>query len=324
MKSDYGVLIDKLRDCHEIIVCGHVNPDPDCIGTMLALDQAFAGKSKGWRLVMDEPVPSYLDYLDGIDRFITSDALDIRPQKVLLVDCSEPERCGSWLPPLIEQYQPQLYCLDHHLSNEFVGDGMVLETDAAASGEIAAVLLEKAGIEIDTAIATQLYTAIVGDTGCFRYTNTTPRTLRIGADLLAKHIDVEQIRIRLFESHSYTNMQMIRVAFENMQVELNGQLCYMIIDHQSMLDAGAASGDCDNIVSNTLTLSGVKIGLLFEEYPDMVKVSMRCRNGYRVDHLAQSFGGGGHLLASGCRIKASLEQAKTEVLAAARQLLQAQ
>lgn len=323
MKSDYGVLIDKLREGREIIVCGHINPDPDCIGTMLALDRAFGGQSQGWRLLMGDPLPAYLDYLAGIERFITPDALDIEPRTVLLVDCSEPERCGGWLPPLIEQYRPQLYCLDHHQSNDFSGDGLVLETDAAASGEIAAVLIEKAGIEIDTAIATQLYTAIVGDTGCFRYTNTTPRTLRIGANLLDKHIDAELIRIRLFESNSYKNMRMIRAAFDNMQVEADGRLCYMVIDRQAMAEAEAVGSDCDNIVSNTLTLDGVKIGLLFEEYQDFVKVSMRCRSGYRVDQLAQRFGGGGHLLASGCRFKGGLEQAKTMVLAAARQLLDA-
>ncbi len=321
MKSDYGVLIDKLREGREIIVCGHINPDPDCIGAMLALDRAFSGESQGWRLVMDDAVPSYLDYLQGIERFITPADLDIKPHTVLLIDCSEPERCGKWLPPLIEQYRPELFCLDHHLSNDFTGDGMVLETDAAASGEIAAVLIAKAGIEIDTAIAAQLYTAIVGDTGCFRYTNTTPRTMRIGADLLDKHIDAEQIRIRLFESHSLKNMQMIRVAFDNMQIEADGQLCYMVIDYQSKLNASAGDSDCDNIVSNTLTLSGVKIGLLFEEHPGLVKVSMRCRNGYRVDQLAQHFGGGGHLLASGCRVKGSLEQVKDQVLTAALQLL---
>ncbi|MCL2496872.1 MAG: DHHA1 domain-containing protein, partial [Clostridiales bacterium] len=242
-----------------------------------------------------------------------------QPDAVLLVDCGETKRvsCG-WLDTYAALPH---YCIDHHVSNDFNGILSVVEPAASSTGEIVAAISVEAGLFINNAAATCLYSAIVNDTGCFRYHNTTPRSLAMAAKLLDQDVDKEQIRIQLFENRSPVAMAMLKTAIHNLNVLGGGELCYTFIRYKDILAHNAAKDDLYNITNYTLIQSGVKIGLFFEEYQDSVKISLRCRQGWRVDRLAKEWGGGGHMLAAGCRISGSLDEVMPLMLQKARGLL---
>ena len=147
-------------------------------------------------MVVDGEVPANLYFIPGLSDLVSPQDIDKDHfSAVLMVDCGEPQRCGTWLEPMLSG--KRLFCLDHHSTNEFVGEVAVIEPQAVAAGEIVCAICQEAGLNFDDDSALSLYTAIAGDTGCFRYLNTTPRCLNQCATLLPQ-VDFELIRIQLF------------------------------------------------------------------------------------------------------------------------------
>lgn len=319
MNENYRPMLDMLLHQRDLLLVGHEDPDCDCLGSLLALYRGFGGCDKGWKIALNDEIPSNLRFLPGLELMVNPSQLTPEDfAAVLLVDLGEPDRAGAYLPPLIAG--KPLYCLDHHFSNHFQGQLALVEPEAAAAAELAAVLLEQAGISPDDETALCLYAAMAADTGCFRYLNTSSRCLRLAGQLLPQ-VDLELVRICLFENRSLANVKMMAACLNNIQVEQEGRLAWSFLSQEEMRRWQATAADCHNIVNYTLSLAGVKLGLLFEEHQGLVKLSFRCRRGFRVDQLAQQFGGGGHLLAAGCKLPGSLEEVRPPVLAAARQLL---
>ena len=303
---------DFLLSCHNLLIAGHHDPDADCIGAILGLYHVFGGARLGWLPVLEDDIPQNLYYLPGRELILRPAQLRAQPAAVLLVDCGAARRASrGWLDAYV--HLPH-YCIDHHSSNDFQGELAVVEPQASSSGEIVAAISMEAGLPINSEAAICLYSAIVDDTGCFRYQNTTPRALSMAAKMLEQGVDKEQVRIQLFESRSPAAMAMLKTAFNNMSVMDGGEICYTFVRYQDMLAQNAVKDDLHNITNFTLIQAGVKIGLFFEEYQDSVKISLRCRQGWRVDRLAQEWGGGGHMLAAGCTISGSLEDVMPMVL----------
>ena len=315
----YQQFLDALLRCNDLLITAHHDPDADCIGSMLGLYHLCGGKERGWIMALEDDIPLNLRYLPGWELIVRPADISTQPTAVLLVDCGEQCRVSrSWL----ETYSNlPFYCLDHHVSNEFKGELALVEPYASSSGEIVAALAEATGLTLDCEAATCLYSAIVSDTGCFRYENTTPRSLAMAAKLLEQGVNMEQVRVKLFESRSSAGMAVLQTAFRNMQFTADNKLCYSFVRYEEAQAVQAVMADFHNIANYTLLKSGVKIGLFFEECSDYVKVSLRSRQGLRMDKLAQALGGGGHMRASGCLINGSLEIALQQVLEKALEML---
>ncbi len=321
MNEAYQNMIETLRRQHGLLLVGHEDPDCDCLASMLGLYFGFHGAEKGWRMLRRDAVPANCDYLPGLDRMLDPEQLDIEPQAVLLIDCGEVSRTGDWLAPLLAAKPLPLYCIDHHMSNSFTGSPALIEPQAAAAAEIVTALLNAAGEPIGPDAALALYSGMVADTGCFRFNNTNARCLQLAAQLLPQ-VDLELVRIRQFENRSYANLKMLSAVLRDLTTACDGRLCWSWISREEQRRYGAGYNDCHNLVNELLALSGVKVGIVFEEYDGFVKLSLRCRSGYRVDELARQFGGGGHCLASGCKIEGDLAAAIPPVIAAARKLFE--
>ena len=318
--SHYQQLIDFLHGCDDLLLTAHHDPDADCLGSMLGLYHMFAGKQRGWVMVLEDEIPQNLHFLPEVELIVHPQQILRRPAAVLLVDCGEVSRVSrGWLDTYIGL---PFYCIDHHISNDFKGELAVVEPDASSTGEIVAALCETAGQPLSTEAATCLYSAIVSDTGCFRYENTTPRALEIAARLLRLGVDMEQVRIKLFENRSPSGIAILQTALNNLQFIAEGRLCYTFVRHKEALAVQAKVADLNNISNFTLLQNGVIIGVFFEEYEDHVKISLRSRRGLRVDKLAQSLGGGGHMRAAGCSLKGDLDSILPQVLSKARKLLE--
>ncbi|MBQ1501694.1 MAG: bifunctional oligoribonuclease/PAP phosphatase NrnA [Firmicutes bacterium] len=316
MAQDYRKMIEFLETQDNMLICGHEQPDGDCLGSMTGLYLAFDGPRKNWRMVMSDPVPQNMTFLPAIDKAISPEDIDIPVEAVLMLDGSGLHRTGQWLAP----YLPgrKVYCIDHHLSRSFDGDYRVLEPEASATAEIIAAIVGDAGIEMTADIATCLYSGIAGDTGCFRFLNTTQRSLRQAAQMLP-FVDLEEIRIHLFEDCTMSNLQMKGYCCQNLRMEAEGRICYAVMDKETMVRLGGDINDTQGIVNYTLMPHGVQLGVFFEEHDDFVKVSFRSRKGYNACDLAHALGGGGHELAAGARIWEPLEKAVPMVINAAKE-----
>lgn len=313
MDNDYQLLIDSLLIQENVLITGHRDPDGDCVGTMLALYFAFDGKKKNWQLILDGDIPDNLSYLPGIELINKPEASSL-PAAVFLVDCSDIERAGEeWLLP----YWPKAskYILDHHLNCQAEGDIIIQESSASAAGEIAYRVINQAGLALNSDIAVNLYTAIVSDTGGFRYSNVTPEVFNIASRLLESGINLEKIRVNLFEQRSRTAMAILGAAISSLEYYHNNEIAFMTIDKQIIEKHGAKREDCKEIINYTMMPKGVKAGVLFEEQGDDIRVGLRCRDKYDVNKIASSFGGGGHALAAGCVFNNSaLDDVKQKVL----------
>jgi phosphoesterase RecJ-like protein len=315
----YQQMTDFLLSRDDLLLTAHHDPDADCLGSMLGLYHLCDGGRRGWILALEDEIPLNLRYLPGAELIVYPQQIERRPAAVLLVDCGEPDRASrGWLD---DYCGLPWYCIDHHVSNDFQGELAIVEPGASSTGEIVAALGEAAGLPLNIEAATCLYSAIVSDTGCFRYENTTPRALETAAKLLRLGVDMEQVRVKLFESRTPAGMAVLQAAFRNMRFAAAGQLCYTFVRHEEALAALAAPADFHNIANFTLIGDGVKIGLFLEEGGGYVKVSMRSRQGLRMDKLAQSLGGGGHIRAAGCLLSGNLKSALPGVLEKALAML---
>ena len=317
--TDYIEMAGVLQGCKDLLITAHHDPDADCVGAILGLWHLFAGEQHGWTMVLEDEIPPNLKYLPDCGRIVHPADIVVQPQAVLLVDCGEPDRVSrGWLDAY---YNLPFYCIDHHVSNVFRGELALVERDASSTGEIVAAMGEAAQLPVNIQAASCLYCAIVSDTGCFRYENTTPRSLEIAAKMLRKGVDMELTRVHLFESRSPAGMIVLQAAFRNMQFAADGALCYTFVRHEEAAAVQAVAADYNSIANFTLMRSGVKIGLLFEEYDNDVKVSLRSRQGLRMDKLAHALGGGGHVRAAGCRIDGNLETVLPLVLEKALEMI---
>lgn len=321
MKQDYRQMIDILQKSKNLLITGHQDPDGDCIGSMLGIYHAFDGKSKGWQMVLQDDMPAYLAFLDGFEEIKTPPDISIKPDGVLLLDCAQAKRAGA---EFLDEYlgKAPFYAIDHHPAQDCDCDHCIIEDQASATGEICAAIVDEAGISYNLATATALYSAIVADTGCFRYLNTTPRCFAIAARLLAAGIDLEAVRINIFENNSLANMKMLGLALQSLKISEGGLVAWMKVDLAGKQLYQAKEADLANIINYALSIQGVKIGVFFQEKEGEIKVGLRSRKDYAIDGIARSFGGGGHLMAAGCTIKGTLDEACEQVLAAINKMLE--
>ena len=233
---------------------------------------------------------------------------------VLLLDCSDYQRASSgWL----DHYKDRpLYIIDHHFAEMDKGTITLREVEATATAQIIFKLIKAAGRPINSDIAMLLYSGIVSDSGGFRFSNTTPEVLLVAAELLLYGVDLETVRVNLFERRTFANMKILGAALESLQLFYGGAVSLMAIDQASMSRYNAKATDCINIVNFSLLVENVKIGVLLEEREEGVKVSLRCRDNYFINDIAAAFGGGGHARAAGCTLSCSLAAAKSLILQA--------
>jgi len=321
MKQNYRQMIDILKNTKNLLITGHQDPDGDCIGSMLGIYYAFDGKNKSWQLVLQDEMPVYLNFLPGFAEIKSPQDIVVKPDAVLLLDCAEAKRAGA---NFLDGYVGKVpfYAIDHHPAQDCACDFTIIEDEASATGEICAAIIEEAGMPYNQEIAMALYSAIVSDTACFRYLNTTPRCFEIAARLLESGIDLETVRINLFENNSLASMHMLAVALQNLEVSKDGLVAWMKVDQASKQLYKAKDGDLSKIINYALSIQGVKIGVFFQEKEGEVKVGLRSRRGYSVDGIARSFGGGGHIMAAGCTLAGTLDEAYKQVLPAIYAMLE--
>ena len=307
-----------ILESKKIGITYHVSPDGDAVGSVLALFNALKSLNKDCYIISKDTLSENLKFLKGSDEItgeITEpvDETDI----VVVLDCGNLERVSANL----KEFTGTIVNIDHHLSNDKYGDINYIDSNAAATAEIVFELLNLMGISFEKEdsvikdIGTCMYTSIVTDTGAYRHSNVTERTHRISAVLKKIGVDNTFIYQSLFDNKDFSRIKLIGKALSSMQVILNGKVALLEIDKNFTSDLGIDVGDTSDIISYGLQIKGVEVTLLLKEVEDGVKASLRAKSYVDVRKIAEVFGGGGHIRASGIKIKnISMEEAKYEIL----------
>ena len=266
----------------------HVSPDGDAVGSALALYQGLLKLNKDVYLISKDELAEYLRFLPCSEKI---DGKTIEPLEgtdlVIGVDCGDLERLSADL----DYYRKTIINIDHHISNKYYGDINFVDTAASAAAEIIYALLEEMKIEIDIDMGTCLYTSLVTDTGSFRHSNVTERTLLIVSKLKSIGVNNTYIYTQLFDNKKVETLRATGAVLNKMELLCNGKLALMIIDEEQ------------------------RSIILIKQNENAVKASLRSKNNVDVRKIAEALGGGGHIKASGVTFKDdTLEEAKEKLL----------
>jgi bifunctional oligoribonuclease and PAP phosphatase NrnA len=317
-------VLARLRAARSVMLTTHLNADGDGSGSEAALAAWLEAQGVHATIVNPTPFPASLRFLlhrDDVVADLGSDAAAaaLRSADLFLVlDTSEANR----IAPLMDYLEPErTIVVDHHPPGpSVVGTLNVQETGAAATGELVFDLLTLAGGAWPEAAALGIYVAIVSDTGSFRFSNTTPRTHAIAADLLRRGVDPEMVFERLFGTFPLRRMELLREALATLRVEPG--LSWMLVPHAVAERLGVSSEDFEGLIDHARSVEGTRIALLFREMQDgETKVSLRSNGQADVNRIARAFGGGGHVKAAGASVPAAPAEAVPAVLAKAREAL---
>jgi phosphoesterase RecJ-like protein len=308
-----------LRDASDIVLACHVNPDGDTLGCMLALGIALEHLGKRVTLLSADGIPAVLRFLPEAARVQTrTDRRDF--ELAVVVDAGELARVGASREVI--EAAPCVIDIDHHVTPGAFGQIRLLDATAAATGEIIYDLLRALDVDITLPIATCLLTALLTDTGSFRFLNVTPRTMVIAAEMIAVGASPNTIAECVFENKSWAAQKLLGRALESMRQTDDGRVVWAHVSKEDYADLGATDEATEGIVNAVRSVQGADVALLLREMPSgKIRVSLRARPPADVSLIASHFGGGGHRLASGCTLDGPLPEAEARLVAEAQRIL---
>ena len=293
------------------LMLGHVHPDADVLGTLLAIGEAL--QTRGWSVVAGGPhsPPGALSFLPGVESYQVLKSLTGGFDVVVLTDCPNPDRTEG-LIDAAKRASPTIVNIDHHPDNRRYGTVNWMDVAAAATGEMVYRLLIALGVTLTPSIATNLFTAVHTDTGSFRYSNVTAETFRIAAALTAAGARPEVVSSALYERRAPDALHLLGESLARVRVSDDGRVAWLALPADAVPERFIES---EELVNYPRSIGTVKVACLLRELGgDRVKVSLRGKGEVDVNKIAATFGGGGHANAAGCTVSGSLDAVTRRVL----------
>jgi phosphoesterase RecJ-like protein len=324
MENELRTVADLITEHRRFVLTTHVNPDGDGIGSEAALASFLQESGKSVEIINHSTTPAVYDFLDPEGRIRAYDPQRDRgaveaAEVIFVLDTSQPSRLRSLESALLKSRALKV-CIDHHLEPHPFADVYLLDDDATSTGEILYRLLTMiTGGTLSPTVATALYTAIVTDTGSFRYPRVDPETHRIVSHLIQCGADPVAIYTRVYERWTVGRIRLLGETLSTLQTEADGKIAYISITQEMLQRTGTLEEDTDNFTMYPMSLVGVRAGILFLELQNGVKISFRSRDQIPINELAKEFGGNGHKNAAGARLHdVALRDVIPGVLRAAR------
>jgi phosphoesterase RecJ-like protein len=309
-----------IKNSSKFVITSHVNPDGDSIGCQIALFRYLKKLKKEAKIISSSPTPDNYKFLDT-DNFIEiydeklHDEYITSANVIFILDTNEYARLRT-MENVVRQSKAKKVCIDHHLGNNKNGfDLYYSDTDSPATGEILYNFFSQNGYTIDYDIAVPLYTAIMTDTGSFRFERTDSETHRITANLLETGVNPEDVYSCVYNYSTHGRLKLLSLFLSHVKLELDDKIAYGILKKEYFEQTGTNIMDTDGFSAHLLSISTVKLGIIFTESERGVKVSFRSKGDIYVNELAKHFGGGGHKNAAGAFILgAELDELVQEVI----------
>jgi bifunctional oligoribonuclease and PAP phosphatase NrnA len=310
-KSELAAVADAIRGRERFLLTTHENPDGDALGSLLAAKLALdqLGKDAVMVLYGDAPLPGEYQFMPLAElRRRWPD--DVSERALVALDCANESRIAD---PDVLGRVPFTINIDHHHDNTRFGDVDLVVADASSTSEIVRDLFDELGVELAPEIAEPLYIALVTDTGRFQYANTTPKALRLAADLVEAGANVHRIFQGVYESVQFAKLKLLARALDRAQVYEGGRIVVSYLLRTDFAEVGAAEPYSEGIIDYLRAVEGADMAVLIREPPRMDgptrRVSLRASiDELDVSAIARKSGGGGHRQAAGFSSEASIEE----------------
>ncbi|MGN0479626.1 MAG: bifunctional oligoribonuclease/PAP phosphatase NrnA [Hominenteromicrobium sp.] len=291
-----------------ILILSHRSPDGDTLGCASALSRALISLGKSVQFRCADPVPKNMAYLfEGIEYG------DFEPEHIVTVDVADQTLLGT-LEPLAARVD---LAIDHHGTHRPFAREIWVDSTAGAACQMIFRLIQTLGVTVTPDIADCLYTGLSTDTGCFRYSNASPETHRIAAELLECGARAAEINRAMFETKSRAAVELLKRVYGGMEFYHDGRCAVLCLTQALLRETGAGESELTGVSALVRQVEGVLIGLTLQERGENeYKISMRSNAPASAQAVCARFGGGGHTFAAGCTIHAPLEEAKAQILAA--------
>lgn len=302
-----GILTDALNGKKTVVLLGHVNPDGDCIGSCLGMYNYLCENYNDLAVsVYLEPMGKKFGYLNGYDMVKHVFDAEKKFDLCITLDASDEKRLGAFFPYL--ETAGDSLCIDHHVSNRGMANVNVIESGASSCAEVLFGLLEKEKISKKTAEC--LYTGIVHDTGVFKFSSTSPKTMEIAGFLMSFGIDFPWIIDESFFMKTYGQAKLHGNAVLNSKRIMDDRCIYSVVTQKEIQDFGCTVKATDGIVDQLRVVEGVECAILMYETgnPSEYKVSLRTNTDLDLSRIAGAFGGGGHVKAAGCTMTGTVDE----------------
>jgi bifunctional oligoribonuclease and PAP phosphatase NrnA len=303
-----------LREHQRFVVLSHVRPDGDALGSELALGLSLKKLGKDVRIWNEEGMLEKYSFLPQADLLTKPPAQPEDFDVAVALDTAIQNRLGNTVAAI---KSAKIWInIDHHPSNPGYGDLVYIDPKAPATGQILFELMTNQKLPMDHAIAENLYVAISTDTGSFQYSNTTARTFEIAAELVRAGVDVGRISQLTYENYPRRRVELLRDLLGTMRFNADNRVASFSLSLATAKKLGVLPEDNEGLIDHLRAIHGVIVAIFFEELSDgKVRVSMRSKNEkVNVCAICDKFGGGGHVLAAGARVKGSLAEVEKKIL----------
>ena len=324
-RDTYRAVAELIDGAKRILVSGHLGPDGDSLGSMIALVRMLRQAGHDAVATADVNALGKLDFLEG-----AGDLLPVRRLRrqrrfdlLVAVDCGSFERMPPEVRPVAEKL-PKV-CIDHHVTNDGTfADASIIDPGASSAGEIVWRFAKWREWPLDRASAEALWVAIVTDSGRFAYDSTKPGTMRAAGDLLKYGVRTTMIDDIIYGTFSRKAVELKRLAWRSLHIWKNRRVAEVSLTRDDFRAVRGKKADAEDVIEIPRSVAKNEIALFFYQIPDRTKetrCSIRTRGEWDATVLAAKFGGGGHRKAAGCTIKASMSAAKRQMRAAVKELL---
>lgn len=298
-----------LKEKNNFVLLPHQYPDGDTLGSAFALCRALQSMGKYAKILCNDNIPDKFDYI-----YNCIDIQDFEEKFIVSIDIADPQLLGDNLSCYKDKID---LCIDHHASNTNYAKMNFVDPSAAATAEVMADIIKEMNVKIDNKTAECIYTGISTDTGCFKYSNATPKTYRIAADMIELGARSAFINRLMFDTKSKQRVELEKLVLETLEFFCDDKCAVVYVTHDMQVKSGTADDDIEGISSIPRGIKGVQVGVTLREKENGIfKISLRTNDELNASDICKKFGGGGHPAAAGCTIHGGLENAKKSIVEA--------
>jgi phosphoesterase RecJ-like protein len=300
-------------------ITAHVRLDGDALGSELALYLMLKDLGKEAVICNQDATPERYRFLPAAERIVHELENIEKYDVAFILDCSELDRVGKISGDIVRA--KTLINIDHHVSNGGFCQLRLLDPKASSTGELLYRLMRKMHVKMTKDICTNLYAAILTDTGGFRYSSTHQETLRAAGDLVEGGASPQWISENIYESDPPVKLQLLSRVLETLTLDMETKTASLVVTQQHLQDTGAMMEHTDGFIDIPRTVKGIDIAMLYTQTEgNHFKLSLRSKGKVNVEKIARKFGGGGHINAAACRVEGNIDEIKRRVLEAVREL----